>query len=96
MAEEGGYAAYALRGHSLKKTTMEGAGAGRRGNELAEISRALRTFASKGKPTKEMQIQRRDLFKKVISYLTINIDMSSLFSVGRRRCASLILAQASP
>ena len=47
---------------------------------MTDISAALRTFASKGRPTKEEQAQRRQLFQKVIQYLTIGIDMSPIFS----------------
>lgn len=47
---------------------------------MTDISAALRTFASKGRPTKEEQAQRRQLFQKVIQYLTIGIDMSPVFS----------------
>ena len=49
-------------------------------SEMTDISAALRTFASKGRPTKEEQAQRRQLFQKVIQYLTIGIDMSPVFS----------------
>ena len=55
------------------------AGRGKR-TEMTDISAALRTFASKGRPTKEEQAQRRQLFQKVIQYLTIGIDMSPVFS----------------
>jgi len=47
---------------------------------MTDISAALRTFASKGRPTKEEQAQRRQLFQKVIQYLTVGIDMSPVFS----------------
>lgn len=53
---------------------------GRRGNELSDMSAALRAHASRGNPTKEQQIQRRQLFQRIIQYLTIGIDMSPLFS----------------
>lgn len=53
---------------------------GRRNSELTEMSSSLRTFASKGNPSKEQQFQRRQLFQRVIQYLTIGIDMSPLFS----------------
>jgi|TARA_B110000977_G_C10850961_1_gene405803 vesicle coat complex subunit len=55
------------------------AGRGKR-TEMTDISAALRTFASKGRPTKEEQAQRRQLFQKVIQYLTVGIDMSPVFS----------------
>lgn len=53
---------------------------GRRNSELTDMSASLRTFASKGNPTKEQQFQRRQLFQRIIQYLTIGIDMSPLFS----------------
>ncbi len=52
----------------------------RRGNELAEMSAALRAHASKANPTKDQQHARRALFQRIIQYLTIGIDMSPLFS----------------
>ena len=52
----------------------------RRGNELAEMSSALRAHASKANPTKDQQQSRRGLFQRIIQYLTIGIDMSPLFS----------------
>ena len=52
----------------------------RRGNELAEMSSALRAHASKANPTKDQQHARRALFQRIIQYLTIGIDMSPLFS----------------
>ena len=53
---------------------------GRRGNEISDMSVALRAHAAKGNPTKEQQAQRRRLFQRIIQYLTIGIDMSPLFS----------------
>jgi hypothetical protein len=53
---------------------------GRRNTELTEMSASLRTFASKGNPSKEQQFQRRQLFQRVIHHVTIGIDMSPLFS----------------
>lgn len=52
----------------------------RRGNELAEMSAALRAHAAKANPTKDQQHARRALFQRIIQYLTIGIDMSPLFS----------------
>ena len=52
----------------------------RRGNELAEMSAALRVHAAKANPTKDQQHARRALFQRIIQYLTIGIDMSPLFS----------------
>jgi vesicle coat complex subunit len=53
---------------------------GRRGNELVDMSKSLRAFAAKGNPSKDSQLQRRQLFQRIIQYLTIGIDMSSLFT----------------
>ena len=52
----------------------------RRGNEMVEMSAALRAHAAKANPTNEQQQARRALFQRIIQYLTIGIDMSPLFS----------------
>ena len=48
---------------------------GRRGNEIVEIAKQLRAFASKGNPTKELQLQRRQLFVRIIQHLAWREDL---------------------
>jgi vesicle coat complex subunit/outer membrane biosynthesis protein TonB len=50
----------------------------RRG-ELADIESALKSLAGRGASSGDIRDARRELFKKVVSYMTINVDMSPLF-----------------
>jgi vesicle coat complex subunit len=50
----------------------------RRG-ELADIESALKSLAGRGAASVDIRDARRELFKKVVSYMTINVDMSPLF-----------------
>jgi vesicle coat complex subunit len=48
--------------------------------ELGELSAQLQSLCTKGKRTdKEMVAAKREVFKKVINYMTLGMDMSSLF-----------------
>ena len=46
--------------------------------ELADLRNQLRNLAGSNKPG--VVNTKRELFKKVINYMTMNIDVSSLFS----------------
>ena len=62
--------------------------------ELGEIKTTLATLATTGNAKSEAVVaSKRDVFKKIINYMTIGIDMSSLFMQARRLhacCASLL------
>lgn len=56
--------------------------------ELGEIKTTLATLATTGNAKSEAVVaSKRDVFKKIINYMTIGIDMSSLFMQARRLCA---------
>ena len=69
--------------------------------ELAEIRTTLAALASSGGHSKSETAvtAKRDVFKKIINYITIGIDMSSLFMQARpekcQYCSSLDLAASS-
>eukprot|EP00854_Cymbomonas_tetramitiformis_P020405 gene20405-24439_t len=50
----------------------------KKGNELGDLKTQLRNLA--GSQLKENTQAKRDLFKKIISYMTISIDVAPLFS----------------
>jgi len=55
-------------------------------SELGEIRATLATLATTGNAKSEAVLaSKRDVFKKVINYMTIGIDMSSLFMQARWR-----------
>ncbi len=58
--------------------------------ELAEIRTTLAALASAGGSSKaETAVTaKRDVFKKIINYITIGIDMSSLFMQVQQRMVS--------
>ncbi|KAJ9512205.1 hypothetical protein QJQ45_012748 [Haematococcus lacustris] len=57
--------------------------------EVAELTAALQNLCTAGKRSdKELRSQKRDVFKKVISHLSIGMDMSSLFP-SMTSCANL-------
>lgn len=57
--------------------------------ELGELSAQLQSLCTKGKRTdKEMAAAKREVFKKVINYMTLGMDMSGLFPM-MISCANL-------
>ena len=53
--------------------------------ELGEIKTTLATLATTGNAKSEAVVaSKREVFKKIINYMTIGIDMSSLFMQARR------------
>ncbi len=57
--------------------------------ELAELSAQLQGLCSIGKRSKqELSAAKREAFKKVINYMTLGMDMSSLFPM-MTSCANL-------
>ena len=57
--------------------------------ELGELSAQLQSLCTKGKRTdKEMVAAKREVFKKVINYMTLGMDMSALFPM-MISCANL-------
>ena len=56
--------------------------------ELGEIKTTLATLATTGNAKSEAVVaSKREVFKKIINYMTIGIDMSSLFMQARPLCA---------
>lgn len=57
--------------------------------ELAELSNSLQNLCTTGKRTdKELRQAKKDVFKKVINYMTLGMDMSGLFPM-MTSCANL-------
>jgi len=57
--------------------------------ELGELSAQLQSLCTKGKRTdKEMAAAKREVFKKVINYMTLGMDMSGIFPM-MISCANL-------
>ncbi|KXZ42977.1 hypothetical protein GPECTOR_108g172 [Gonium pectorale] len=57
--------------------------------ELAELSAQLQNLCTAGKRTeKELRNAKKDVFKKVINYMTLGMDMSGLFPM-MTSCANL-------
>ncbi len=57
--------------------------------ELAELSSQLQNLCTAGKRTdKELRTAKKDVFKRVINYMTLGMDMSSLFPM-MTSCANL-------
>lgn len=57
--------------------------------ELAELSVSLQNLCTTGKRSdKELKTAKRDVFKKVINYMTLGMDMSALFPM-MTSCANL-------
>jgi hypothetical protein len=62
--------------------------------ELGEIRATLATLATTGNAKSEAVVaSKRDVFKKVINYMTIGIDMSSLFMQARWRRGQALRAR---
>jgi hypothetical protein len=53
--------------------------------EVAEVRAALASLAARGATAPDAAAARRDLFKKIVHYTTIGIDLSSLFMQVRWR-----------
>lgn len=51
---------------------------GKKGNELTELKQQLRMLAAS--QSREDLATKRDLFKKIISYMSLSIDVSALFT----------------
>mmetsp|Transcript_32785 Transcript_32785/g.83205 ORF Transcript_32785/g.83205 Transcript_32785/m.83205 type:complete len:911 (-) Transcript_32785:492-3224(-) len=57
--------------------------------EIAELTASLQSLCTMGKRSdKELKAQKREVFRKVINYLTVGMDMSSLFP-SMTSCANL-------
>ena len=57
--------------------------------ELAELSTSLQALCTGGKRSeKELQLAKREVFRKCINYMTLGMDMSSLFPI-MTSCANL-------
>ena len=57
--------------------------------EVAELSASLQNLCTAGKRTdKELRAAKKEVFKKVINYMTLGMDMSSLFP-SMTSCANL-------
>lgn len=57
--------------------------------EIAELSLALQNLCTIGKRSdKELRLSKKEVFKKVINYMTLGMDMSSLFPM-MTSCANL-------
>ncbi|GIL46366.1 hypothetical protein Vafri_3358 [Volvox africanus] len=57
--------------------------------ELAELSAQLQSLCTAGKRTeKELRNAKKDVFKKVVNYMTLGMDMSALFPM-MTSCANL-------
>lgn len=57
--------------------------------ELAELTASLQSLCTTGKRSdKELRSAKKDVFKKVVSYMTLGMDMSGLFP-SMTSCANL-------
>ena len=85
-----------LKGAALSKSVKPAAMAPKARGELGEIKSTLATLATTGNAKSEAVLaSKRDVFKKIINYMTIGIDMSSLFIQARPLHSATRWAQLS-
>lgn len=75
--------------NSTKDTMSAKITSGKPRGEIGELTASLQSLCTMGKRSdQELRAQKREVFKKVVHYLTIGMDMSTLFA-SMTSCANL-------